>query len=114
MGVVRQAVKTSAGRSGDCGRTSFAPQAASRMHSRMGSSSASLPYPAAPPIASISCQTLFGFVDCPNSIWQGVYWVLAYNMQLTGAGCMTIAKEHSPKVKGAAPAGVGRQSCGRN
>ena len=43
MGVVRHAVKTSAGRSGFCGSTSFAPQAASRMHSFMGSSAGGCP-----------------------------------------------------------------------
>mmetsp|Transcript_26521 Transcript_26521/g.71716 ORF Transcript_26521/g.71716 Transcript_26521/m.71716 type:complete len:277 (-) Transcript_26521:801-1631(-) len=37
MGVVRQAVNTSAGSSGFCGSTSCAPQAASTMISRMGS-----------------------------------------------------------------------------
>mmetsp|Transcript_10685 Transcript_10685/g.32117 ORF Transcript_10685/g.32117 Transcript_10685/m.32117 type:complete len:245 (+) Transcript_10685:301-1035(+) len=38
IGVVRHDVNTSAGSSGFCGSSSFAPQAASRMHSRMGSS----------------------------------------------------------------------------
>lgn len=36
MGVVRHAVKTSAGRSGFCGSISWALHAASRMHSCMG------------------------------------------------------------------------------
>ena len=40
MGVVRQEVKVSAGRSGFCGSSSASPQAHSRMQSRMGSAGA--------------------------------------------------------------------------
>lgn len=42
MGVVKQAVNTSAGNSGFCGNVSLAPQAANRIHSFMGTSKGSV------------------------------------------------------------------------
>ena len=59
MGVVRQAVKTSAGRSGDWGSTSPALQAASKMTSFMRSSPALPGLPMYPvPRASASCMVV--------------------------------------------------------
>ena len=51
IGVVRHAEKTSAGSSALCGKSSSAPHAARRMHSRMP-----LPRGIAPPIVSAACR----------------------------------------------------------